>query len=68
VIGVAKTVRSANLSRLDPSLFLPPTGLNAIECDSYSSWIAIPKLLDASRNALAALDKDILAEPDHVSV
>jgi putative ABC transport system permease protein len=60
VIGVAKTVRSANLSRLDPSYFYLPTGstqLNGIliRMDSDSKNAVAPV-----RAALAALDKDIL--------
>ncbi len=60
VIGVAKTVRSANLSRLDPSYFYLPTGstqLNTIliRMDSDSKNAVTPV-----RTALAALDKDIL--------
>jgi macrolide transport system ATP-binding/permease protein len=60
VVGVAKTVRSANLSRPDPSMFYLATGssqLNAIliRLDSDSKNALTPV-----RNALAALDKDIL--------
>jgi macrolide transport system ATP-binding/permease protein len=60
VVGVAKTVRSANLSRLDPSYFYLPTGtaqLNAIliRTDSDSRNALAPV-----RTALAALNKDIL--------
>jgi len=60
VIGVAKTVRSANLSRLDPSYFYLPSStaqLNAIliRTDSDSRNTLAPV-----RTALAALDKDIL--------
>lgn len=60
VIGVAKTVRSANLSRLDPSYFYLPTGsaqLNAILIRTDGD----PKnAVTPVRTALAALDKDIL--------
>jgi len=60
VVGVAKTVRSANLSRLDSSYFYLPAGttqLNAIliRTDSDSRNALTPV-----RAALGAMDKDIL--------
>jgi ABC-type antimicrobial peptide transport system permease subunit len=58
VVGVAKDVRTANLSRVDPTFFYLPTGsrrfnniLIRIEGDSKNAVAAI-------RAALGALDKD----------
>jgi predicted permease len=60
VVGVAKTVRSANLSRLDPSYFYLPTGLTQLNAILIRTDSDSRNALTPVRTALAALDKDIL--------